>query len=453
MARLILLWSLLTILTVGGFYLAMPTEELVHLAIANLGTSAVQIAAGGKPAIFLSLMKQHFSGMSTYVTAGSFAGFCTAVAVKFVDLRSRPPAASQGQDTVIADRFGGSVVMKGTSLDYESIEPVFSRVEAVIEGVDSNSLTDFEKDALGLLAARPDLPADVSGYHGVSLLEHTVATWDRVVQKTGAGSLAAMLAISHDLGKLACYQKQDGAWVKFSNRHEQLSLVVARSLPGFSNLDPSMRADLAQGLTMLLSKQKPVFLSDHIRDAVYLARAADTQSTSAEKSRQGDTEIDVATLVAEWEAYKPAIFRGMNVNRSLRPADPIEGIYKTITPDIVFVNEVALRKRIAQNFSRNIVQAMRLDSERGSSIHPALPMILRALADSGDLLRAFDAKQSDNGFFALRSAKVNFKFMLCLEVSGLSESVKKSWGNWSQEIDVSPNRQGNFWLGQVAEKS
>lgn len=452
MLRLILLWCLLTGLTLIGAMLATPTESLILLAANQLGDAAVQIGAGGKAALYRAMVGQHFDQMSVFVTAGGIAGLCTAAAVKVLELRSRPSAATKGQDTVLTDRFGGALVMKGLHLDYESIEPVFSRAEAEIEGLEDGKITEFERDALRLLAAREDMPADVSGHHGVSLLEHTVAAWEKVVRTAGAGSLPALLTISHDLGKVACYEKQDGVWVKKSNRHEQLSLVVARALPGFAKLDPTMRAELALGLSMLVSKQKPLIVADHIRDAVYQARAADTQTTSAEK-QHGEVEIDVPTLVAEWEAYKPAIFRGMNINRALRPADPIEGIYKIGTPHLVFVNEVALRKRIAMHFSRNIVQAMRLDSERGSSIHPALPMIMRALADSGDLLREYETTQSDNGFFAVRSAKVNFKYMLCLDISGIADAVKQVWGNWSQEIDVSPNRQVEFWLDQPAEKS
>lgn len=106
----------------------------------------------------------------------------------------------------------------------------------------------YELQALAWCAFQ-GTPASVTDSHGgASLFSHTSKVWLAAAQSFGFGSDPALLAVSHDLGKVLAYARSGDQWTLSTSSHEHLSVVVSTRLSALLSLDEPVRRRLINHL-------------------------------------------------------------------------------------------------------------------------------------------------------------------------------------------------------------
>jgi len=172
------------------------------------------------------------------------------------------------------------------------------------------AITPMEQGIFATLQAYPHFPADLSGYHDQSLLQHTFHVWAYARHKYPpdkseilAGDLTKhqfihILAAAHDLGKLMSYRPSSkGEFTLVSTRHAMLSAVVLRQIPEYATLDPEARRIINSTLPLIDKNEhaKPISVNPSIlliarsclhADAYVTQREIDLRATQSAKSPQ-----------------------------------------------------------------------------------------------------------------------------------------------------------------------
>lgn len=108
--------------------------------------------------------------------------------------------------------------------------------------------TPFELQALSWCAFQ-GTPASITDSHGgVSLFAHSAKVWLAATESFGFGSDPALLAVSHDLGKVTAYARSGDSWTLVSSSHEHFSVIAATHFSSLMDMEETTRRRLINHL-------------------------------------------------------------------------------------------------------------------------------------------------------------------------------------------------------------
>jgi len=154
-------------------------------------------------------------------------------------------------------------------LDFDSLIPTLQELklgfsfDAASLTNEKTAITPIERAIFATLQAYPNYPADLSGYHDQSLLQHTFHVWayarhkypadqsEKLSQEFTKHQFIHILAAAHDLGKLMSYQPSGDVFTLVSTRHAMLSAVVLRQLPEYAQLSQEARRIINTALPLI----------------------------------------------------------------------------------------------------------------------------------------------------------------------------------------------------------
>lgn len=314
-------------------------------------------------------------------------------------------------------------------------------------------LSDLERDIFRLLYYYRAWPADVTGYHGVTLLQHTLSVWSNAAEKQGVGSVSAQLAAAHDLGKILAYKPaskpayttdDSQKFIRVSLRHTVLNLIVLRRLPSFSCLDTEKRRNLIASMTAMTKVSGVVPdlpMSDH-SVAARAALASDVKATAMETtvaderagaSLNDDEFLDL--LVVAFTENLLARLTKLNINRSRDQSRAAQG-FSYISGPYVMIPAKYVRQVIKNILPEPLTERLRLNVDSGGDIHPSTPTITAALLQGGFISPSFEGHAPPDALFNFRSGKNTFKGCYLFSSDRFPQNVIENWGDWSFEAEL-----------------
>jgi hypothetical protein len=268
----------------------------------------------------------------------------------------------------------------------------------------------------------------------VSLATHTRNVWQRACAQHGMGSIQAMLAVCHDLGKIRAYAKRSAGTWEVVGMHRALTLQIVLGLNGVLEINEPARRVFMRLLTALTTGAVPVDASDEERRILRECKGYDFGVSAEERAENRQERITAARVADLISAEVPALLGRLNVNRCLDASVAPEGLY---APDqmLLFLPEKTLRKHIASALPSEIVTELRL-TDRSSGTHPATEFAVAVARRVFDLVDVVADRQATNGLFRVTSGTVAMPDVLALRTNALPNRLTKQWGAWKYEIDV-----------------
>ena len=310
-------------------------------------------------------------------------------------------------------------------------------------------ISPIERDLLALYHHFQDVPADVADFHGTSLFDHAVATWQRAVKRHGAGSLQALLALAHDAGKLFAYERDaTGRWRR-AYAHEVLALQVVRELDAFTSWEREAREAFMSLLTALVTGEIPVQFGERERAMVRELRSIDATATRRDVAQRSGPRatasvadideappLDVHTVAELVVGNTIELLEGINVNQSLDASTRVSAIYVG-KDDILYLPEETLRKRLIALLPAEIAQELKLILASGQAAPEAPSPFMGALAAQlFDVLKVVGDKPAREGRFRVIWEQTRWERTFAIRTTHFPEKLKKAWGTWHYEIDI-----------------
>jgi hypothetical protein len=373
----------------------------------------------------------------------AFGLFRHAVKIEDGDVASRSSNVVDRLGTGHSGYVGATLVFHGITTALDLSDQSLRLKRAAVKIAKAPWLTPFENEAISILAAHKKWPADVDGYHHETLMKHSIAVWKHAAkvvkanqyeQESETAAIARSLAIMHDIGKILAYQEKDGRWTKTSNKHEQLGLLVMRSMDSFWGMRLESRKKLEKAAAILLNGDTPVETGAIVDFAVKAVQTADMSVTAEElgrrKTRPGNDAgtraaiaatsdaatiemgaIDRQIVAAVFHANKEAIIGELQVGKK---SGSKKAIINSKYNDMVFID--------ASTFSNSMISALEengitgLDRPRGNALTSDAKMILKTLAADGSIITCIGTEESgDLGTFSVTIPKNRIFSAVCLE--------------------------------------
>lgn len=302
---------------------------------------------------------------------------------------------------------------------------------------------ELEQALWSVLYAYRDWPADPAGHHAdTDLLTHSRAVAERMRAETKGHPLATVLGLAHDLGKIIAYRPKEKVtesgthtvWTIASKRHDHHSAHLLRMLPEYQALPEKTKNTLnavmsfshhPEALPKNSTGRQELELLNALRKADGLATAADQRRTE-DLASQPDVVEAVQKALA-------SLLPRLNINA-------VSGGYAdgwTLSlKDYVAVRETALREKLADYLTPDLVQALSLRVDRTK--HPATGVLYAALDGMGLLIHTHSGKQPEMGLFDARVGQVDFYRLFLLRREKLAEmgELLEEWGECEFKIKL-----------------
>ena len=342
-----------------------------------------------------------------------------------------------------SDYVGATLVFHGITTALDLSDQSLRLKRTAVKLARAPWLTPFENEAISILAAHREWPADVDGYHQETLMKHSIEVWKRVAkavkanqyeQESETAATARSLAIIHDIGKILAYQKKDGKWIKTSNKHEQMGLLVMRSMNAFWGMRLENRKNLEKAAAILLNGDTPVETSAVVDFAVKTVQASDMSATAEElgrrRTRAGndagaqasmDATTDAMTMltgtidrqivIAVFHAHREGIISDLQVGKK---SGSKKAIINSKYENLVFVDSASFSNAMISALEENGITG--LDRPRGNALTSDAKMVLKTLASDGSIITKIGTEESgDMGTFSVAVPKNRIFSAVCLE--------------------------------------
>ncbi|HED00973.1 MAG TPA: HD domain-containing protein [Proteobacteria bacterium] len=287
---------------------------------------------------------------------------------------------------------------------------------------------------LGILAAYPEHPASIEGHSPASLglLQHTENTMTRVIQNLPENmdaKAAVTTALAHDIGKTLAYQKgDDGQWFSTGLYHDRLSATILSCLPDFHQ---EFTGEVKTGVLAAVRYHHspldmPMNIPELSRRLASLLQEGDSNAAREEKREAAES---IAPYV--YSTFRKMVTE-LNVN-GYNGGPPQGYTLSNVPGKIALVYEHALREGIIAHLPARLKEGVSGERSQGR-VHPAWPVIARALTEKNVILSRIDEIDADcNGFFDLEITMPAADPIIhsCL-VAINSEAVPEStWQGWA----------------------
>lgn len=409
-------------------YGTVSDGEMADRLVALYGAdSALQIAKSrSTSSLVVDLVPVQLKWASIYLGAGIGIGLIARVAVA---QWTKPMSVKKTDKVAVEDEAGGRYVMYGVPFAHAPHAPkcAVTPIDDV-EGIDQASLLEYE--LLGAYKAS-GCPADTMGYHGVSLYEHCLGVWRRAVSQYGYCSLEALLAVSHDAGKLISFQaKPDGSWVRLTPRHEMYNAEALRRLPSYWSVSKEERDLIGTALAFMAGTIAAKDVSSDIVQAVQHVHVLDIKTTSTEVAQRRAGEIDnsqIIQAVIDLAKEPPADW---NVNRTQASGSPAGAIH--LGNGVLLVSGRVIRNAIAKRIDNATASALALTMP-STEWHQSYEAIADALQKAGLGQRIVSNVASESGWFSVRVGAAKMPHAIAIKTD-TSPAQQKLWGANSLEI-------------------
>lgn len=303
--------------------------------------------------------------------------------------------------------------------------------KTITDPIDRLKLSGF-----GILRQNLDVPAAVSGHHsGVSLFDHT----KRVVKEIRLISddrLADIVAIFHDIGKIASYKKKSvkgkTVWVIVNKNHSALAYTILRHLDDFKRLDKQDKNTLAEVLTFFYESRLPIHLdkNERVLNLIKAIKKADSIATRADLQVGAVNSTEYTEMNSEVLLTAIANCNINNYQSKDRPA----GWHWRAKPYLC-LNPSELFREIGKLITQEESVTLQLDIPiMDRADHPGLLAVLGILKNIGISVSAADGVESDTSLFDIRVGKITFRKILLLPIDDIrghiDVSTIESWGEY-----------------------
>ncbi|MDT8992853.1 hypothetical protein RQP54_18410 [Curvibacter sp. APW13] len=364
-----------------------------------------------------------------YLVAGVLVGVIARFAVANWAKQPKVDAASK---VSVTDEAGGRYTMHGVPFAHAPHAPklVIADVSDV-PGIEAASLIEVE--LLGAYRAG-GRPADVDGYHGVSLFEHCLSTWRKAVETNGPCTLEAILALAHDAGKLITFvPANDGAWKRLSPKHESYNAEVVRRLPSFFAIPKEERDLLMLALGYMEGDVAAKDVPDVVVTAVEHVHILDIKATSTEVQERRAGEVDTSQLIRAVIDLAKSPPEDWNVNRSQSSSAPAGAIH--LQDGLLLVAGRAMRAAIAKRVDAATSATLGLQLP-STEWHQSYEEIAAAVQKAGLGQRIVNNVASSSGWFSLRVGAAKIPHAIAIKTQA-TPATQGLWGVNQLEIVVS----------------
>lgn len=391
---------------------------------------AMEIAAqhGGMRAL-LNLVAEQIAQQWFYLLSGLSLGVLARAAVFF--WRRRPVADPTSKVSVV-DEASGRYVMWGVPFAHAPTIPKLAVADVSdVPGAQDASLIELE--LLGAFRAGGQ-PADVQGYHGVSLFEHSLGVWLKALEKYGPCTLESILALAHDAGKMISFvPDKEGGWKRLTPRHEAYNAAVVRRMPSFYKIPVVERELIMLSLGYMEGCVAAKDVPPSVISAVEHVHVLDVNTTASEVSERRAGEIDVSQLIQAVIDLAKAPPQDWNVNRTFSHGSPAGAIH--LGSGVLLVSGRALRTAIATRVDAATTATLALQIP-SADWHQSYNDIAAAIQKAGLGMRIVNNVASESGWFSLRVGAAKMPHAIALRTHA-SEALQVRWGVNQLEIVVS----------------
>lgn len=424
--------SLLSLLIAASLcigYVALPKARIVAQVAEYVSPDGLlQLVVRGAWPTYVSLQLFRFQSVGVWFGAGIALALFARIGLWWWNRSPDEP-----KEMRLRDEAGGTVTMFQGTLNHDpgirfvSVPPNAPRIDLA---------SDFENEMFAFVTAAEGLPANIEGDQRALLADHVRSAYRYVLNEHKPGSMATMLLVAYQTGKVLSAVKKGGAWVMVSDKFAQQSMVIVRRFRGYYSLAPAERAQLMRCLSILATRWVPVDLSDEDHDLVRVVRIADmaqgAKRTTASQSQE--PEIDIRGIAASVSTSIVAAFAKFNVNQKRSASDPLDALF--IKKDgVLLVPPKQMREALATLLPDEISNALQL-SMPASSKHPSDRILQDVLLAAGILSTVLRDVRCDSGMFRVRSGSRKWPAMWALSTKNTKQETIDSWGDWSFEIEI-----------------
>jgi hypothetical protein len=432
--RVAYLWGWCTALTLGVAYFSLSNQSLALIGTRAFGGPALDVLQEhGLVLLFVDASVAHFQQGLPYLLLGLSAGLALRALGAWRSRRRR--RERQGVQRVV-DRWGVITQMHGAPLEHEPNVGVWALPRARESSLPAG-LSVIERDALALLSRHRDWPADLEGYHHASLATHAVNAWQEALAQHGTGSLPAMIALCHDLGKIRAFAKRaDGSFERVSH-HPSETMQVVRDLPGITQLPREQRDKFLDLLSAVVTGKVALDLTEDERAIVRAARRADFVSTASEHGQSHrNTLLDPAALAQLLQPDAIALVAELNVNQSKDASTAEQGCYVSAAQRL-WLPLTVLHRQMLKILPPEIVLGLPLTVQQPARLEPSAVTLMAQLAATlFELEAVVDGKQAQGGMFQVRTGRRTWQAAVAIAAVQLPEALRNRWGTWKYEIDI-----------------
>lgn len=429
--RVAYLWIWLVGLTLTGCYFALGNTGLAHFAARELGPQSIDLLGqqGVVPLYLYSVGANVVRGVPYLVIGLAVGLMCRGLGWARAYRRRRDANAVHTR----RDRWGGSLEMHRAPLEYD---PNVGFCALPAPTVLPAGMSPVERDAFALLHLHPDWPADLENYHGTSLALHTRNAWQLAVQRYGMGSLTAMVAVCHDLGKLRAYRKSESGTFTRVGHHPAETLTVVRSLPGLLELPLPQRDEFLQLLTAAVTGAVPLNFPEDKRAILRAYQSSDFRATRDERNAaEEETVVDPDAIARLVEGDRMALLRSLNINQSIDASTAALGWYVP-SSDRLWLFLEAVHRQLLALLPVEIVQGLPSRLRKRNKLQAnELAFLAQVIAQWFDVDEVVDGKTGAGGVFELRSKRVSC-WAVAVRAESIPADVKNTWGGYAHEIDI-----------------
>jgi hypothetical protein len=377
----------------------------------------------------IGLVPSQIYSQWVFLVAGVVLGIVARIAVN--NWAKRPTIDAEAK-VHVTDEAGGRYTMYGVPFAHAPHAPKLRIADVSdVEGIDDASLIEVE--LLGAYRAGGQ-PADVGGYHGVSLFDHCLEVWRKAVAKNGACTLEAILALAHDAGKLITFvPSNEGGWKRLSPRHESYNAEVIRRLPSFNTIPLDERELILIALGYMEGGVAAKDVPASVITAVEHVHVLDIRTTATEVEHRRAGEVDTSQLIQAVIEISKAPPAEWNVNRSQSSSAPAGAIH--LADGLLLVAGRALRSAIAKRVDAATSGALGLQVP-STEWHESYDDIAAAVQKAGLGRRIVNNVASTSGWFSLRVGAAKIPHALAIKTQA-SPATQGLWGINQLEIVVS----------------
>lgn len=402
----------------------------VRLLLVHGPQKALEIAQNSSTAsALMGLVPTQIQSQWLYLVAGLMLGLIARLSVANWAKR---PTIDPNAKVHVTDEAGGRYTMYGVPFAHAPHAPKLPIADVSdVPGIDEASLIEVE--LLGAYRAGGQ-PADIGGYHGVSLFDHCLGVWRRAVEKNGACTLEAILALAHDAGKMITFiPGADGGWTRLSPRHESYNAEVIRRLPSFNSIPLDERDLILIALGYMDGGVAAKDVPSSVIAAVQHVHVLDIKTTSTEVDERRAGEVDTSQLIQAVIELAKAPPAEWNVNRCQSASAPAGAIH--LADGLLLVAGRALRAAIAKRVDAATSATLGLQMP-STEWHESYDDIAAAVQKAGIGQRIVNNVSSSSGWFSLRVGAAKIPHALAIKTMA-TPATQGLWGINQLEIVVS----------------
>ncbi len=418
------------------WFVAYTTQDSNVIAARLIATHGVEkakvMAREGTGAVMTTLVFDQIHASARYIGFGAFMGLLARLAVWNWTRPARKPKLKSS----VRDEAGGIYSVYGLAFSHAPTIPHWE----VADVSDIKALAKASVIEREMLAAyrKAGSPADLDGYHGTTLFEHSLGVWQRAVEQYGACSLEAIVAVCHDAGKLLTFSKnEDGqGWTRTTPEHEAYNSESVRRAPSFWKMNHAERDLIMAAMHYMTGSVAASDVPSACVRAVQRVKVLDVRTTRKEVTRRTG-QVDLSSIAQQIILLAQDPPEDWNINRSVNTSAIPMALY--LHDDLLLVSGRALRQSLAETVDPATASALVLKVP-AQDWHTAYDAIAEAIKATGLGARIVNNVATETGWFNVRMGRAFIAHAIVLKTSATAVQ-KAKWGVYPYEITLTETRK------------